>query len=238
MLLSHFLLSYFNRHPLLPPIVLLTQGTATPTKVGAPPSWPGSGCPKVYAAGTNYAAGDVVRVKTKQAWDIVYTCKEEPSNLFCGMAGYEPSQGQYTSQAWVEAGSCMGTMSPTDSTVFISLNDEGGCPAAFDGSADYEVGDKISITYHLHDVQWTSPSEWRLILQLLPMGWFPSKCGGVEAVLGCQGRIPWRGQQKHCKVANFANLRCFHRLCGSLHHFALRPLERHDGRKYLPPARC
>ena len=36
----------------------------------------------------------------------------------------------------------------------------------------------------------------------------------------------------------FCEFTLFYRLCRSLHHFALRPLERHDGRKYLPPARC
>ena len=82
--------------------------------------------------------------KTAYAWSDVYSCNPAPSNLWCGMAGYEPGVGQYWDQAWTAQGSCTGTMSPTDSPVYVVLPSAGGCPAAFDSGADYEEGDKIS----------------------------------------------------------------------------------------------
>ena len=71
-------------------------------------------------------------VKTKYAWDMVYACKKEPSNLLCGMSGYEPLSSQDTIQAWTEVGSCTGTLSPTDSSVFILLYEEGNVPIVAD----------------------------------------------------------------------------------------------------------
>jgi len=104
----------------------------------------GSGCPKAFVAGTDYDAGDIVSV-VKSAYTSVYQCAGEPTNQFCGMAGYEAGEGLYWEQAWTDLGRCAGTISPTDSPVFVSLADAGGCPKEYENSGDdYEEGDRVS----------------------------------------------------------------------------------------------
>lgn len=118
-------------------------GTALPAPFLVPNEWESGGCPKAYSGNSDYNGGDVVSV-AKTGHIMVYQCAKEPMNLFCAMAGYEPGQGLYTNEAWTALGSCNGTIAPTDSPVFVSLTNEGGCPIAFDGGEDYEEGDKIS----------------------------------------------------------------------------------------------
>jgi len=120
------------------------SGTATAATVPVPATWGNGGCPKPYASGTDYAPMAVVSV-VKTGYTMVYQCASEPSNLFCGMSGYEPGNSQYGSTVWTSLGSCTGTISPTTSPNYVALADEGGCPGAFDGGADYEQGDKISL---------------------------------------------------------------------------------------------
>ena len=75
----------------------------------------------------------------------VYECAATPSNLFCGMSGYEPGTGQYWDDVWTLLGSCSGTISPTGSPVYSTLTDQNGCPDAWEAGVNkYEEGDKIA----------------------------------------------------------------------------------------------
>ena len=93
----------------------------------------------IYVAGTQYDAGDTVSVD-----NLVYQCRKEPSNLWCGMAGYEPGNSIHWNSAWEMTGSCSGILTPTGSPVFEVMSHEGGCPDVFNSGVTYEEGDKIS----------------------------------------------------------------------------------------------
>lgn len=119
-------------------------GTAT---APIPALWTGGGCPKAFAAGTDYDAAEqvsVVRNSPGNSYTSVYQCASEPTNQFCGMSGYEPGEGLYTGSAWTELGRCEGTISPTSSPSFESLADAGGCPGEYTSDAGYEEGDRVS----------------------------------------------------------------------------------------------
>ena len=66
--------------------------------VPVPAAWSGRGCPKPYAAGTDFDEGDVVTV-VKSGYSMVYQCRVAPNNLFCGMSGYKPGTSIYWEQA-------------------------------------------------------------------------------------------------------------------------------------------
>jgi len=119
------------------------SGTASAAAPVIPPAWSGTGCPATFAA-ADFSAGDVVSVPKSGGYSMVYSCKEEPNNLFCGMAGYAPGTDQYWSNAWTELGSCTGSMAPTDSPINVALADAGGCPGEYDGASEYEEGDAVS----------------------------------------------------------------------------------------------
>jgi hypothetical protein len=80
----------------------------------------------------------------KEYYTAVYQCATEPTNKFCGMAGYEPGEGLYSDQAWTELGSCTGTLSPAQSPNFGVLKDLGGCTSEYEGSIPYKEGDHIA----------------------------------------------------------------------------------------------
>ena len=94
-------------------------------------------------AKTNFGEGDVMII-VKSGYSMVYQCNAAPNNLFCGMSGYEPGTSTYWEQAWIELGSCTGSILPSTSPVYMSIADAGGCPGAFDGRAVYEEGNKIA----------------------------------------------------------------------------------------------
>lgn len=132
-------------------IIYHRQGTATLAPAAAPKPWSDTnpGCPLKYTAGTSYDAGDVVAVaQPGMPFSLVYRCASEPTNQYCGMAGYEAGTGQYSDVAWTEVGSCSGTLSPTSSPSFESLTNFGGCPQEWEektaGEA-YEPGDTVSV---------------------------------------------------------------------------------------------
>ena len=105
--------------------------------------WTGDGCPKAYAEGGDYDAGEVVSV-AMGSYTMVYLCAEEPTNLFCGQTGFAPGVDQYWEHAWTPLGSCTGTIAPTDSPIYDILPDEGGCPSVYDSGIRYDKGDKVS----------------------------------------------------------------------------------------------
>lgn len=125
--------------------IIYRQGTEPAPIMKQPKAWSRAGCPKAYSLGTVYESGDAVSVSTPYDWNTVYACKDGPNNLFCGRRGYEPGEGQYGPQAWTKLGICTGTMTPTDSPVYVDLLDEGGCPTEYKSGVDrYEEGDTIS----------------------------------------------------------------------------------------------
>lgn len=117
------------------------SGTADPP--AAPTAWTGGGCPQPYEAGIAYNAGEVVFAASGD-FDLVYQCAAEPTNLFCGMSGYSPVDGQFKDQAWTQLGSCTGTLAPTGSPIFDALADAGGCPQEYNDGTSYEEGDAVS----------------------------------------------------------------------------------------------
>jgi hypothetical protein len=128
---------------------------AFPTVAPTPALWDGGGCPAPYASGT-YDAGDVVSV-VEGTHTMVYRCKEEPTNLFCGMTGFEPGTSQHGGQAWTALGSCSGTIAPTLAPEFVSIADAGGCPAEFSAEEDYEEADRVGVDDFVYECKaWPS----------------------------------------------------------------------------------
>jgi len=119
------------------------NASVTPATVPVPAAWGDGGCPNAFVSGADYAAAEIVSVQ-RTGFKMVYQCANEPTNLFCGMAGYEPTDGLYADQAWTALGSCSGTIAPTSSPNFVSLDDVGGCPGEYDSGVEYMEGDKIS----------------------------------------------------------------------------------------------
>jgi len=117
---------------------------AAGTAVGATPdNWARGGCPPAFAAGSDYEEFDVVSVK-RSTYTEVFECKASPNSLFCGMAGYEPGTSIYWEQAWTSMNACTGSLSPTSAPAYVTMDDAGGCPGAFDGGVVYDEGDKVS----------------------------------------------------------------------------------------------
>ena len=64
-------------------------------------------------------------------------------SLFCSMTGFRPGSGQYFSEAWITLGSCAGTLAPTPSPTYVTLDNLGSCPDVYAPSTVYEAGDKV-----------------------------------------------------------------------------------------------
>ena len=123
------------------------------------------GCPDEFVSGTAYEADDKVTVGS-----IVYQCRSWPSSAWCSM--YEPGSAN-SKEAWTIVGYCegemdiyslisncyldvgpilylfaqfpIGTMSPTTSPAFSSIEDVGDCPLDYTSNGSYEAGDKVSV---------------------------------------------------------------------------------------------
>lgn len=148
------------------------SGTAT---TPIPPRWSGGGCPGVYSDGSDYTAGSLVAVN-KGSYATVYQCKEPPSDLWCPMDGYKPNESQYWDQAWMELGSCTGTLAPTDAPINVVLQDAGGCPDAYEAAAEYDEGDKVSKDSLVYQCK-----RWPLSNHCSQAGYEPGvDTGGVE----------------------------------------------------------
>ncbi|EJK54499.1 hypothetical protein THAOC_25869 [Thalassiosira oceanica] len=80
-----------------------TTSPATLGSTAAPTETEAEGCPKAYKTEAVYPPGSLVSVS-----GTVYQCTEEPNNLFCGLAGYEPGEGLFYAGVWTKQGSCSG----------------------------------------------------------------------------------------------------------------------------------
>jgi len=121
------------------------SGTIAPTSAPVYDAASDAGCPEAYVAGMSYVAGDMASVTPEGGKrGVIYRCREEPLDRFCGMTGHEPD-GQHGEEAWELVGFCSGTITPTVSPVYVNLPDAGGCPGAWEaGGVDkYEGGDLV-----------------------------------------------------------------------------------------------
>lgn len=106
------------------------------------------GCPDEYASSSKYEEGDKV---SKDGF--VYACKGWPMSQHCSQAGYQPGVDvggiEYWTEAWSIFGYCSGTIAPTTSPNYASLEDLDGCPESWkiknqaDGDS-YAEGDRVS----------------------------------------------------------------------------------------------
>ncbi len=127
------------------------------------------GCPEAFSDSAEYEASDRVSVDIDGTNSIVYQCKAFPDSGYCN--SYEP--GHWSKLGWQLMGYCTGTigefvlnechclplsycfpnfflhlsthLAPTSSPSFDPLNDQDGCPEAFDENAEYEASDKVSV---------------------------------------------------------------------------------------------
>ena len=107
------------------------------------------GCPDAFDSEATYEEGSKVMMN-----GLVYKCRTWPNSAYCSMLGYEPDSVN-SADAWELLGYCDGSMSPTASPVYVSLDDVGGCPDVYDDASVYESGDKVtveSLVYECGDV--------------------------------------------------------------------------------------
>jgi len=97
------------------------------------------GCPKKWDASEEYDGGD----KVSNDESVVYQCKDDSNSnyLFCPQR--EPGVTQGWEQAWTQVGVCSGTITPSASPSFDTLEDVNGCPDEWKVQT-YEEGDKVS----------------------------------------------------------------------------------------------
>lgn len=98
------------------------------------------GCPAAFTYSTKYDVGDKV-----SKGNIVFKCKGWPLSSYCSQAGYEPdltSSSTNWKMAWLVAGYCMGTITPTVSPTATSV---GGCPSEWTADANYNENDKVGV---------------------------------------------------------------------------------------------
>ena len=158
--------------------------------------WTGKGCPKPWVADTDYAPGDLAQVE-----GVVYKCLDAGFSSFCGQSGFMPgSDSMFWKQAWVLLGSCDGTISPSTSPNFISLEDAGGCPDEYQKGMEYKSGDKVST----HDIIYAC-KVWPYSQRCSMDGYEPDSPNAAEAwtVIGhCDGTYPWHFQEVVCMPEN------------------------------------
>ena len=99
-----------------------------------------NGCPLEFDGSATYRAGDKVQVN-----GLVYECRSFPLSRHCSQTGFEPD-GVYSNTAWILLGGCEGTVAPTTSPNFSSLQEiDGGCPEMYDSTTVYRAGDLVSL---------------------------------------------------------------------------------------------
>ncbi len=165
-------------------------GTFTPT---ATPTFDPNvgGCPQEYDVGTDYVEGNQVSVSVGDDYGKIYQCKGWPSSGYCGQDIYSPLNTQELCngkvcwpQAWTYVGGCSGTITPTATPTFDP--NVGGCPNEYENGAEYEEGDKVSVTVG---------DDFSKIYQC--KGWpFTGYCGQdiyspANAQKGCNGEVCW-----------------------------------------------
>mmetsp|Transcript_30675 Transcript_30675/g.48076 ORF Transcript_30675/g.48076 Transcript_30675/m.48076 type:complete len:758 (-) Transcript_30675:229-2502(-) len=127
-------------------------GTATPTQA---PAFSAAnmqeGCPEEFDSSNTYEANDSVSVKRDDGTSILYRCKPFPESQWCNVDTYSPLNTEKGCngnvcwpQAWIKQGACEGTFTPTATPTFDPA--VGGCPEVYEDSAEYEAGDKVTIS--------------------------------------------------------------------------------------------
>jgi ribosomal protein L21E len=105
-------------------------------------------CPEVWSSGihTKYEEGDMVSVtvSTVPLRKVAFKCKAWPYSGHCAQFAPDAFGGD---QGWTIAGSCDGSIGPTQSPSFNSLAKITGCPREYSSStSDYEAGDLVAVT--------------------------------------------------------------------------------------------
>ena len=143
-----------------------TLSTPAPTPKPTHAAWSGAGCPKAWVSGSWYEGGELAEVD-----GVVYQCSIDQSvNLWCGSSDYKPGDSLYWEQAWTLLGSCEGTIAPTSSPNYQSLDDHGGCPDEFASGTTYEEGDKVSVGSIVYQCRPWPNSAWCSMSQYEPGG--------------------------------------------------------------------
>jgi hypothetical protein len=128
-------------------------GSYSPT--GTPTFDPANveGCPEEYDDGSKYYEGDRVSVTAAgEDYGKIYECKAWPESDHCGTDAYSPLNTDKLCNgkvcwpiAWTYIKGCTGTITPTATPTFDPADVE-GCPEVYNGGAEYEEGDKVSVT--------------------------------------------------------------------------------------------
>eukprot|EP00985_Skeletonema_marinoi_P008812 scaffold4024_cov208-Skeletonema_marinoi.AAC.8 len=128
-------------------------GSYSPT--GTPTFDPANveGCPEVYDDGSKYYEGDRVSVTAAgEDYGKIFECKGWPASDYCKSEAYAPLNTDKLCNgkvcwpiAWTYIKGCTGTITPTATPTFDPANVE-GCPEVYNGGAEYEEGDKVSVT--------------------------------------------------------------------------------------------
>jgi hypothetical protein len=145
-----------------------------------------NGCPEAFSDSAEYEAADRVSVDIDGTKSLVYQCKAFPDSGYCN--SYEP--GHWSKLGWTLTGFCEGTIAPTGSPSFNPLNEQAGCPEAFDEDAEYEGGDKVSV-----DLDGTISLVWQCSSDVHQARYCNQQVPGNEFKLGwnllghCEGTI-------------------------------------------------
>ena len=122
------------------------KGTIAPSSSPVFSSLPDhNGCPSEYDSTADYGASDKVSVPITTDHSVVYECDSDFHNSkWCNQ--YEP--GNDWAMGWKLIGYCEGTIAPTSSPNFSSLNEVGdGCPKPYNVATTYEAGDQVSVFF-------------------------------------------------------------------------------------------
>ena len=92
---------------------------------------------------------------------LVYQCRSWPKSAHCSQAGFEPV-GDHSNAAWTVLGYCEGTIAPTISPNFSSLEEVGGgCPKSYDSSTAYEAGNQVSLDLIVYECKsWSDGGQY------------------------------------------------------------------------------
>lgn len=99
-----------------------------------------AGCPQEYSSSSTYEPGDKVASYIDDERAVVWECSAHPLAPLCNQ--YSPTED--TQGGWRKIGSCSGTVAPTSSPNFVSLEIGDGCPEEYSPSTSYEIGDIVT----------------------------------------------------------------------------------------------
>jgi hypothetical protein len=98
-----------------------------------------AGCPNEYSSSLTYEPGDRVAVFIDSDRAVVWECNQYPIGPYCNQ--FSPIHETQT--GWRMIGSCSGTIAPTSSPNYVSLEIGDGCPEEYSESNAYEIGDVV-----------------------------------------------------------------------------------------------